>query len=258
MRRAAAARRRAAVSRRRRLHVVRRIKVGSERCDAASRSPAASAASALRARTGVVPTPKNTSRTSPSALPAARAVAARPGHGVVAMPARELRKADARLARRHRNADRGQHVARRRARSRTGPCRSRRPSPCACRKGPRSRPRHRARAGRRATRRPDRRRRSSRRWCRGCGSPDARYAAAPWRSAARGARSRPSARPARGGRARRSRARRYFNAMRSSPGTRLMSTRSCGRLSRMLSVAIRLCPPASTRASGSLPSSSIA
>src|SRR5262245_63818444 len=36
---------------------------------AVSISPFASAASALRARTGIVPTPKNTSRTSLSALP---------------------------------------------------------------------------------------------------------------------------------------------------------------------------------------------
>src|SRR5262245_56800678 len=45
---------------------------------AASASPFASAASAPRARTGVVPTPKNTSRISASALPLARAVAASP------------------------------------------------------------------------------------------------------------------------------------------------------------------------------------
>src|SRR5262245_11366734 len=45
---------------------------------AASRSPFASAASAPRARTGVVATPKHTSRISASALPLARAVGASP------------------------------------------------------------------------------------------------------------------------------------------------------------------------------------
>src|SRR5262249_11675992 len=45
---------------------------------AASTSPFASAASAPRARTGAARTPKNTSRTSLMALPAARALAARP------------------------------------------------------------------------------------------------------------------------------------------------------------------------------------
>ena len=77
----------------------------------------------------------------------------------------------------------------------------------------RSRPRRRAPAGRPAIRPPDRRRRSSRRACRGCGSRHGRYAAAPARSAAHGGRYRRSARPGRGGSARRSRPSPFLTAM---------------------------------------------
>ena len=61
--------------------------------------------------------------------------------------------------------------------------------------GRRSRPRRRARAGTPAARPPGRRRRSSRRWCRGCGSPDGRCAAWRARSAARARDRRVSAPP---------------------------------------------------------------
>jgi hypothetical protein len=49
----------------------------------------------------------------------------------------------------------------------------------------------------------------------------------------------------------------FCRVIRSSPPMPLMSTNSAGSLSRILSEAIRLCPPASSRAS-SAASSSIA
>ena len=101
------------------------------------------------------------------------------------MPARQLGEADARVGRRGRKAHRGQHVVRPERRLEQALEEIARLDACACPSARRYRSRRRAPPGTPAVRPPDPHRRASRRWCRDCGSPDARCAAS--RSAISGA-----------------------------------------------------------------------
>ena len=78
-----------------RLHVVGRIELerGDRGIDRLSPT-APSAASALRARTGVAPTPKNASRTSRQALAVRLRAGRQSDDRVVAVPPRQFGKAD--------------------------------------------------------------------------------------------------------------------------------------------------------------------
>ena len=235
------------------LDVVGRIEIGASACTASSTRPRP-----RRLRPSCAhrrsPTPKKTSRTSSSELPSAvRAPQVRPWHS---------RRAGGQL---------GKAVARVRSppapesRVSTSPADRRleqplekvvRLDPAAAASSQRSRfAAERKQAGRQFGRRVGKGD-ANRRWCRGCGSPDARYAAERARSAAHVSRCRPNAQLPRGAPTRRSR-RCRSSAMPSSPAIPLISI-STRRDSRMLSVAIRLWPPASRSRLAMLAKSSIA